>query len=153
MVAPLVIENPVRPEDLVQKKQPPPYGSRQGWIPRDVEDFGDGGAFPEIHVAQYPLDMGRKRSDGKSSNSIVPLALDSDGKVKFDAIISKGNSKVVYSRAQDLVPKQASEELLERPDPEVEAETTAKTKAALEKIINGKVLANRTAGQATIQTR
>lgn len=152
-VAPLVIENPVRPEDLAPKKQPPPYGSRQGWIPREVEDFGDGGAFPEIHVAQYPLDMGRKRSDGKSSNSIVPLALDADGKVKFDAIISKGNSKVVYSRAQDLVPKQASEELLERPDPEVEAETTAKTKAALEKIINGKVLANRTAGQVTTQTK
>lgn len=33
---------------------------RQGFIPRVREDFGDGGAFPEIHVAQYPLDMGRK---------------------------------------------------------------------------------------------
>jgi len=30
----------------------PPYGKRRGWIPRSVDDFGDGGAFPEIHVAQ-----------------------------------------------------------------------------------------------------
>ena len=36
-------------------KAAPPYGKRKGWIPRTVEDFGDGGAFPEIHVAQYPL--------------------------------------------------------------------------------------------------
>ena len=33
----------------------PPYGQRRGWIPRHEADFGDGGAFPEIHVAQYPL--------------------------------------------------------------------------------------------------
>jgi len=33
----------------------PPYGQRKDWIPRTDADFGDGGAFPEIHVAQYPL--------------------------------------------------------------------------------------------------
>ena len=33
----------------------PPYGGRRGWIPRTEEDYGDGGAFPEIPVAQYPL--------------------------------------------------------------------------------------------------
>lgn len=33
----------------------PPYGQRKGWIPRAEADFGDGGAFPEITVAQYPL--------------------------------------------------------------------------------------------------
>lgn len=33
----------------------PPYGQRKGWIPRTEADFGDGGAFPEIAVAQYPL--------------------------------------------------------------------------------------------------
>ena len=33
-------------------KEPPPYGSveRQRYIPRRPEDFGDGGAFPEIQV-------------------------------------------------------------------------------------------------------
>lgn len=33
----------------------PPYGQRKGWIPRTEDDFGDGGAFPEITVVQYPL--------------------------------------------------------------------------------------------------
>lgn len=33
----------------------PPYGQRKGWIPRVEADFGDGGAFPEITVVQYPL--------------------------------------------------------------------------------------------------
>ncbi len=51
------------PAQVIQKpkKQIPSYGNRQGFVPRTVEDFGDGGAFPEIHVAQYPLDMGRKK--------------------------------------------------------------------------------------------
>merc|ERR1719209_1994552 len=40
----------------------PPYMHRRGWIPRLESDFGDGGAFPEILVAQYPLGMGKQRS-------------------------------------------------------------------------------------------
>lgn len=43
------------------KKVVPPYGQRHGFVPRATEDFGDGGAFPEVHVAQYPLDMGKKK--------------------------------------------------------------------------------------------
>jgi len=30
----------------------PPYGNIKSWIPRTVEDYGDGVAFPLIHVAQ-----------------------------------------------------------------------------------------------------
>ena len=30
----------------------PPYGKRKGFFPKRPEDFGDGGAFPEIHVSQ-----------------------------------------------------------------------------------------------------
>lgn len=41
------------------KQKVPPYGRRQNFVPRAQGDFGDGGAFPEIHVAQFPLDMGR----------------------------------------------------------------------------------------------
>ena len=33
-------------------------------VPAPEQDFGGGGAYPEIMVAQYPLDMGRK--DGVS---------------------------------------------------------------------------------------
>ena len=41
------------------RKKIPAYGARAGFIPRSNEDFGEGGAYPEVHVAQYPLNMGR----------------------------------------------------------------------------------------------
>ena len=41
-------------------KRIPAYPNRsQGFIPLDKEDYGDGGSYPEIHVVQYPLNMGR----------------------------------------------------------------------------------------------
>lgn len=46
---------------LVAKAVIPPYGQRVGWRPSAQEDFADGGAYPECHVAQYPLEMGRKK--------------------------------------------------------------------------------------------
>lgn len=46
------------PSKITTKKQVPPYGQRQNYVPRAPEDYGDGGAFPEVHVAQYPLNMG-----------------------------------------------------------------------------------------------
>jgi SNW domain-containing protein 1 len=48
--------------------------------------FGDGGAFPEIHVAQYPLNMGYIKN--QTSNAIQ-LQVDADGKPKFDAIVKQ----------------------------------------------------------------
>lgn len=41
--------------NAIVTKEPPPYGHRKGYVPRIQEDFGDGGAFPEIFSAQYPL--------------------------------------------------------------------------------------------------
>ena len=42
-------------EDIKAIKQNlyPPYGKRAGFVPKSEIDFGDGGAFPEIHVYQY----------------------------------------------------------------------------------------------------
>lgn len=42
-------------------KNIPRYPSRNDgkFIPTNLSDFGDGGAYPEIHVVQYPLDMGK----------------------------------------------------------------------------------------------
>ena len=92
-------------------------------MPRTVEDFGDGGAFPEIHVAQYPLDMGRKR-DQKSST--LGMTVDGQGKSDFSAIVTygKGKDTTVHTRYQDLVPKVPGQEgSLARPDDEDVAET------------------------------
>jgi len=51
------------------RKEPPAYGQRKGWVPRGLEDYGDGGAFPEIHVVQYPLNMGKKKA---TANAVSP---------------------------------------------------------------------------------
>ncbi|XP_068256310.1 SNW domain-containing protein 1 [Nyctibius grandis] len=124
------------------RREPPPYGYRRGWIPRVLEDFGDGGAFPEIHVAQYPLDMGRKR---KTSNALA-VQVDAEGKIKYDAIARQGQSKdkVIYSKYTDLVPKEVmnvDDPELQRPDEEAIREITERTRAALEKSVSQKVAA------------
>ncbi|KAL3684141.1 hypothetical protein R1sor_002163 [Riccia sorocarpa] len=122
-------------------KEPPQYGKRAGFIPRKVEDFGDGGAFPEIHVAQYPLDMGRKEKGVDSK--ILPVSVDAEGHIAFDAVVKQAEnaSKVVYSKHRDLVPKIPSEVSAEKPDPEEVQETTERTKAALEKIVSARLSA------------
>jgi len=67
------------------------------------EDFGDGGAFPEIHVAQYPLNMGKKGASSGigGGGQIVALTTDQEtGDVRYDAIVKQGQRKdlTVYSR-------------------------------------------------------
>ncbi|KAG6860956.1 mRNA splicing protein [Termitomyces sp. Mi166 len=124
----------------------PPYGQRKGWKPSTPEDFGDGGAFPECHIAQYPLDMGRKK--GSSGNTLA-LQVDSEGNVRYDAIAHQGQrpDKIIQSQFKDLVPLFHRKDLddkdrsMERPSEE-EVQTTAdKTRAALEKLVNGKIKA------------
>ncbi|XP_021258147.1 SNW domain-containing protein 1 [Numida meleagris] len=124
------------------RREPPPYGYRKGWIPRTLEDFGDGGAFPEIHVAQYPLDMGRKK---KMSNALA-VQVDAEGKIKYDAIARQGQSKdkIIYSKYTDLVPKEVmnvDDPELQRPDEDTIREITEKTRAALEKSVSQKIAA------------
>lgn len=118
----------------------PPYGKRTGFVPRRPEDFGDGGAFPEIHVAQYPLGMGRR--DDKGGSKILALTVDAHGSVAFDAVVKQGENagKIVYSKHSDLVPKIATADSQATSDDDEEQkqieETTERTKAALEKVVN-----------------
>ncbi|XP_069494013.1 SNW domain-containing protein 1 isoform X1 [Ambystoma mexicanum] len=127
---------------VASRKEPPPYGYRKGWIPRSLEDFGDGGAFPDIHVAQYPLEMGKKK---KASNALA-VQVDAEGKIKYDSIARQGQSKdkVIFSKYTDLVPKEVMDEDdpdLVRPDEEAVRELTEKTRLALEKSVSQKVAA------------
>ncbi|XP_011308358.1 puff-specific protein Bx42 [Fopius arisanus] len=122
----------------------PPYGQRKGWVPRIPEDFGDGGAFPEIQVAQYPLGMGMKGKE--SSSNALAVQLDAQGKVKYDMIARQGHAKdkVVYSKLSDLLPSEIASEndpSLQRPDEEEIAEITERTRKALEKITQSKIAA------------
>ncbi|KAK9136007.1 LOW QUALITY PROTEIN: hypothetical protein Syun_015337 [Stephania yunnanensis] len=125
----------------------PPYLKRAGFVPRRPEDHGDGGAFPEIHLAQYPLNMGRRDDRVKPGTKILPLTVDAQGNVAFDAIVkqNENKSKIVYSQHRDLIPKvidadddddeMESREEEDELEKEIE-ETTESTKAALEKIVN-----------------
>ncbi|XP_063995567.1 puff-specific protein Bx42 [Diachasmimorpha longicaudata] len=122
----------------------PPYGQRKGWVPRTPEDFGDGGAFPEIQVAQYPLGMGMKGKE--SSSNALAVQLDAQGKVKYDMLARQGHAKdkVVYSKLSDLLPSEITSEndpSLQRPDEEEIAEITERTRKALEKITQSKIAA------------
>ncbi|CAJ0937139.1 unnamed protein product [Ranitomeya imitator] len=127
---------------VASRREPPPYGHRKGWVPRTLEDFADGGAFPEIHVAQYPLEMGRKK---RTSNALA-IQVDAEGKIKYDAIARQGQSKdkVIFSKYTDLVPKEVMDDddpELQRPDEEAVRELTEKTRQALDKAVSQKIAA------------
>lgn len=97
---------------LVAKTTIPPYGHRKNWVPRNDTDFADGGSFPEIHIPQYPLDMGREKN---VSNALL-VKTDKDGKIRYDELIRQGHNKdrIIYSKFSDLLPK-----TIEDDDPEL----------------------------------
>lgn len=131
---------------VLKRSGPPPYGQRTGWRPRSQEDFGDGGAFPEIPVAQYPLDMGKK---GASTSNALAVQVNAEGKVQYDAIARQGHSegRIIHTSFKDLIPLRqradAGEIDLARPDKDSVAATTEKTKNALAALVNGAVAAQR----------
>ena len=112
--------------------------ARHNFTPFGIEDFGDGGAFPEIHVVQYPHDMGKP---GAKSSSIVAVTVDLAGQVKFDAIVKQGanRNKIVQSSLSDIKQKDGEKDMLALPQEKEEMETAEKTRAALELLLNGKI--------------
>ena len=122
-------------------KEPPPYGKRQGYKPKNEEDFGDGGAFPEIFLAQFPLGLGLQKKANKSNT--VALQYDADGKLRHDAIarIGHGKDKIVYSKLSDMKGKVIDEddETFHKPDEEAIRDVTEATRMALERITKSKV--------------
>ncbi|KAJ1895714.1 mRNA splicing protein, partial [Kickxella alabastrina] len=81
----------------------PQQGRRKGWVPKTEADFGGGGAYPEIHVLQYPLGMGRKRS---AKGNAVAKQVDGSGNISYEALARHGTreSQVVQSTFKELVP-------------------------------------------------
>nr|POE86583.1 pre-mrna-processing protein 45 [Quercus suber] len=132
---------------VVKRTGPPPYGQRSGWRPRNVEDFGDGGAFPEVPVAQYPLDMGRKA--GASGSNALAIQIDGDGKVRYDAIARRGHNdkRVIHASFKDLIPLRQRADVgeisLERPSEEEEQATKERTEKALQTLVAGTLAAQK----------
>ncbi|KAK7049283.1 mRNA splicing protein [Paramarasmius palmivorus] len=133
-------------QQVIQRHVIPPYGQRKGWKPTRQEDFGDGGAYPECPVAQYPLDLGKKKT---ASGNTLALQVDSEGNVRYDAIAHQGQrpDKIIQSQFKDLVPLAHRKDLddadraMDRPSEEEVQATAEKTRAALEKLVNGKIKA------------
>ncbi|ORX50495.1 hypothetical protein DM01DRAFT_1337673 [Hesseltinella vesiculosa] len=129
-------------------KSIPAYGQRQSYRPRFPEDFGNGGAFPEINIVQYPLDMGRKKSS-ETSGGTLTLEVDREGNVAYDAIARQGHAKdrIVHTSLKDMVPIRERKDVdvdklvMDRPSEDEVMSVAEKTKAALERIVNGKIKA------------
>ncbi|OEH75238.1 SNW/SKI-interacting protein A [Cyclospora cayetanensis] len=129
----------------------PPYLRRDGFVPRCEEDFGDGGAFPEIFVAQFPLGMGKNAGSAPSSTTLS-LQVGADGRLAYDMAVRHGSQKaVVYTRPesahglQSQGPEAAAEaaKARELPTKEEEEKELMRTKLAIEKELEKKSNAGR----------
>ncbi|KAL9946438.1 mRNA splicing protein [Verticillium nonalfalfae] len=131
---------------VLRRTGPPPYGQRTGWRPSGQEDFGDGGAFPEVPVAQYPLSMGQKSA---TASNALAVQVDAEGKVDYGAIARQGHndSRIIHASFKDLIPLRqradAGEIDLARPSRDEVAATTEKTKNALAALVSGAVAAQK----------
>ncbi|KAG5457643.1 MAG: SKIP/SNW domain-containing protein, partial [Olpidium bornovanus] len=91
-------------------------------------------------MAQYPLDMGR-------AGNTLALQTDAQGNVLYDALAKHGvgEKTIVKSQFKDLVPLHERADVgkidFTRPSEEEVQETTERTRAALEKIVSGKIAA------------
>ncbi|VVT45874.1 uncharacterized protein SAPINGB_P000934 [Magnusiomyces paraingens] len=137
----------------------PSYGHRtefrtangKKWRPQSVEDYGDGGAYPEIPVAQYPRNMGQPKDRNATSkqNKTLALTVNSEGNIDYSSIAKNGHSKsrIVQSSYSDLIPLrqrvQNGEVSLDQPDQDTVRETTEKTQLALQKILDSKISAEK----------
>ncbi|KAK4453189.1 SKIP/SNW domain-containing protein [Podospora aff. communis PSN243] len=125
---------------VLKRTGPPEYPNRAGWRPRGPEDFADGGAFPEIPVAQY---VWGEKSQAKSNALVVQV--DGEGKVDYSAIARQGHSadRVIHTSFKDLIPLRQRAEAgdldLSRPSQEQVAETAERTRKALEALVSGAV--------------
>mmetsp|Transcript_25273 Transcript_25273/g.99815 ORF Transcript_25273/g.99815 Transcript_25273/m.99815 type:complete len:650 (-) Transcript_25273:848-2797(-) len=135
-------DKPVAPKESKIPPYPRRNQARPRFIPRNLADFGDGGAYPEIGINQFPLDMGRK-GRGTGVSKTVAMRVDEEGNVDYAAVVKQGekSSEIVHSAHSAVVEKPRDEKLLQRPSEEQEKETADRTRSALEKIVQGKIAA------------
>ncbi|KAI7902364.1 SKIP/SNW domain-containing protein [Cokeromyces recurvatus] len=126
----------------------PPYGQRKNFRPRGPEDFGNGGAYPEIHIPQFPLGMGRKETSlAERKGGALTLEVDNDGNIKYDAIAKQGHSddRIIHTSFKDMIPLNERKDMdvdklvMDRPSQEEVQSVAEKTRLALEKIVNSKI--------------
>lgn len=125
----------------------PPYAYRTPTnfsLPRGDANFNDGGAYPEIHIPQYPHGIGRPES--RLSNALA-IQLDEEGDIRYDVLLRQGTNdrnKIIYYKHQDLMPKPIANENdpeLQRPDEETLKKNAEETSAILLGLAEAKLTA------------
>ena len=113
-----------------------------------MDDFGDGGAFPELHMVQYPLNMGRP---GQKSSALVTVQVDESGKLRTDMIVKQGTNKnrMVQSQMSDIKEKAADVDKTALPEEKEVQDTAEKTRLALEALIQSKITSSKPSTAAT----
>lgn len=113
----------------------PPYGKREGWKPLNQDDFNSGGAYPEIHIYQYPLDLGREDVKPIDSTTLT-LQRDADGRPLYEMILTQNSQrKVTHARATDYKSRWADVTDLEKPSEEEQAKLAEQTSTALQEVL------------------
>lgn len=150
-----------------------PHNKKSMFVPRSTADFGDGGSFPEIHVAQYPRHLGnphlekkktttkqQSEDDGNNNSSVkgraiitrdvLSASVDASGKVSYDAIVTSGTNsdKKVYTKHSDLRGCIPSPTDIALPSVEEELSTAQRTQRALSALISNKVAMDKPTGSA-----
>lgn len=69
-IVPVQTSSPAKKAAKKNVVRVPRYSARHGLFPRASSHFGDGGAFPEVHVAQYPSAFETGNSDPKKRQGI-----------------------------------------------------------------------------------
>ncbi|KAL3899646.1 MAG: hypothetical protein SGCHY_001889 [Lobulomycetales sp.] len=122
---------------------PPVYGRRIGWAPKSIQDYGKGGAYPElINIKQYPLDMARPGAAASKSNALS-LTTDSQGRADYDVILGAGvGGRIVHSKLSDYREKDVDgETFAPRPSEEEKREAAERTGNALGQLVEKKLKA------------
>ena len=131
------------------------------FLPRSLADFDDGGAFPEIHIAQYPRHMGnphlnRKvgtvRGTQQSSSALVNIEIDKDGEISYDSLVKSGTNsdKMVYTKLDDMVGGPADLDAIALPTPEEQQAATERTALALQSLLTSHTALSKPSGSAMI---
>jgi len=77
---------------MERKRPTPAYGSRTGFVPTVEEDFGDGGAFPECHVAQFPRRMGRGSKDSTIAEACFRTGM------SVEELMQQASAKMLHTK-------------------------------------------------------
>jgi SNW domain-containing protein 1 len=133
-------------------KNIPSYPNRFSFVPLTPEDYGDGGAYPEIHMIQYPLNMGKPGQ--KQSSALIPVQVDEQGTIRTDLIVKQGSNKnkLIQSTMSDIKAKKLTREEVALPNEQEELETAERTKKQLEMILEGKIKSTKPTTLATAAT-